>query len=37
MKNDDLELLLFGFQWLRYAIFGEKVLEINEEYAKPTA
>jgi Fe-S-cluster containining protein len=37
MKNDDLELLLFGFRWLRYSLFGEKVLDVNEEYAKPTA
>lgn len=34
MKNDDLELLLFGFKWLRYSLFGEKLFEIREEYRK---
>jgi Fe-S-cluster containining protein len=37
MKNDDIELLLFGFRWLRYSLFGENVLEVNEEYGKPRA
>jgi len=37
MKDDDLELLLFGFEWLRYALFGEEVIEVNEEYKKTVA
>ena len=36
-KDDDLELLLFGFEWLRYALFGEDIIEVNEEYKKTVA
>jgi Fe-S-cluster containining protein len=30
-KNDDVELLRLGFKWLRFCLFGEKVLKINEQ------
>lgn len=32
MKNDDAELLRFGFQWLRFVIFGEKSMRLRGEY-----
>lgn len=34
MKNDDVELLKFGFRWLRFSLFGEKTLNIREDYRK---
>ncbi|MGQ9818577.1 MAG: YkgJ family cysteine cluster protein [Candidatus Kapaibacteriales bacterium] len=32
LKNDDVELLKFGFQWLRFSIFGEKTFELRKDY-----
>ncbi len=34
IKADDIELLKFGCEWLRYALFGEKTLEVYPEAAK---
>jgi Fe-S-cluster containining protein len=31
MKEDDVELLKFGFRWLRFALFGEPTISINTE------
>lgn len=31
MKNDDVELLKFGYEWLRFALFHEQTMTINEE------
>ena len=30
IKDDDKELLLFGFNWLKYCLFGEKTMELNK-------
>jgi hypothetical protein len=30
IKADDKELLLFGFIWLKYCLFGEKTMQINK-------
>ena len=35
MKNDDVELLKFGFDWLRFALFGEKTLKLSDRYKQP--
>ncbi len=35
MKNDDIELLKFGFKWLRLSLFGEKTLRLRPEYIRP--
>ena len=34
MQEDDLELLKFAFDWLRYSIFGEKTLTLSEQAQK---
>jgi hypothetical protein len=31
IKTDDKELLKFGFQWLRYCLFGEKTIRVNSK------
>lgn len=31
IKNDDVELLKFGFSWLRFALFGEKTIKIKDD------
>jgi Fe-S-cluster containining protein len=31
IKNDDEKLLKFGLKWLRFALFGEKTMQINEQ------
>lgn len=31
IKEDDKELLLFGFDWLRYCLFGEKTMKIRSK------
>jgi hypothetical protein len=31
MRNDDVELLKFGFEWLKFSLFGEKIMKIKEE------
>jgi len=31
IKDDDAELLKFGYRWLRFALFGEKTLKIKDE------
>ena len=36
IKEDDAELLEFGYQWLRYALFGEQTMQVFAE-AKDTA
>ena len=28
IRRDDVELLKFGFKWLKFALFGEAVMEI---------
>jgi len=30
-RDDDVELLRLGFRWLKFCLFGEKVLEVKEE------
>lgn len=32
MKTDDVELLRFGFNFLRFSLFGEKTLKLKQEY-----
>lgn len=32
IKTDDVELLKFGFKFLRFSLFGEKTLELTDEY-----
>ncbi len=34
MKEDDVELLKFGYQWLRFSLFQEKTMNIKEEAKK---
>ena len=34
MKEDDLELLKFGYKWLRFTLFGEKTMTIKDEVVK---
>ncbi len=29
IKTDDKELLKFGFQWLKYCLFGEKTMKVK--------
>jgi Fe-S-cluster containining protein len=31
MRSDDLELMKFAFRWLRFALFGELTIKVNEE------
>ena len=31
MKEDDVELLKFGYRWLRFALFGEKTIPVKGE------
>ncbi len=31
IKEDDVEFLLFGYSWLRFALFGEKTLKVKGE------
>lgn len=31
IKTDDVELMNFGFQWLRFALFGEKTMSVKRE------
>ena len=31
IEKDDVELLKFGYTWLRFALFGEKTLKIKDE------
>jgi len=31
LRTDDLELLKFGFRWLRFALFGEPTIELKQE------
>lgn len=33
MQRDDAELLKFGFQWLRFALFGERTMKLRADYA----
>ncbi|MCX7735492.1 MAG: YkgJ family cysteine cluster protein [Candidatus Kapabacteria bacterium] len=35
MRTDDLELLKFGLEWLRFSLFGEKTIKVREEYLQP--
>jgi Fe-S-cluster containining protein len=30
IKNDDVELLKFGYNWLKFALFGEKTMKIKD-------
>jgi uncharacterized protein len=34
IKEDDVELLKFGFQWLRFCLFGEKTMTIRAEVSE---
>jgi len=34
IKNDDVELMKFGFNWLRFALFGEKTMQIKQAAAE---
>jgi hypothetical protein len=31
MKDDDIELLKFGYQWLRFALFNEPTMKVNTD------
>jgi Fe-S-cluster containining protein len=31
LKEDDVELLKFGYTWLKFALFGEETLKINDD------
>ena len=31
IKDDDVELLKFGFRWLRFALFAEEALVVKED------
>ncbi|MCB2229445.1 YkgJ family cysteine cluster protein [bacterium] len=31
IKEDDIELLKFGYQWLRFSLFGEKTMTVRED------
>ena len=31
MKNDEKELLKFGFNWLKFSLFGEKTMKVKNE------
>lgn len=31
LRSDDLELLRFGYRWLRFALFGEKTLTVRSD------
>lgn len=31
IEDDDVELLKFGFQWLRFSLFGEKTIEVKSD------
>ena len=31
IRGDDVELMQFGFKWLRYALFGEPLMKIRED------
>lgn len=33
LKEDDFELMKYGFDWLRFAVFGEKTMKINQKVA----
>jgi hypothetical protein len=37
MRENDLDLLRFGFEWLKFSLFGEKTITVNEGYLKPVA
>jgi Fe-S-cluster containining protein len=30
MKKDDIELLKFGYEWLRFALFGDKTMKVRD-------
>lgn len=32
IKTDDAELIKFGFEWLRFCIFGEKIFNLRKDY-----
>ena len=34
IKEDDVELLKFGFKWLRFSLFGEKTMTIKSNVAE---
>ena len=34
IKEDDEELLKFGFEWLKYCLFGEKTMKIKGKNGK---
>ena len=34
IKNDDEELLKFGFKWIKFSLFGEKTIKIKEDCLK---
>ncbi|MDA3843417.1 MAG: YkgJ family cysteine cluster protein [Candidatus Kapabacteria bacterium] len=36
IKKDDTELLKFGFDFIRFSLFGEKTLQLCDEYSQQT-
>lgn len=34
MKTDDIELLKFGYDWLKFSLFNEKTIDIKEDILK---
>jgi len=34
IKHDDVEMLKFGYQWVKFAIFGEKTMTIKSDVAQ---
>lgn len=37
MKNDDEELLRFGFRWLKFSLFGEETIKVKPEARQKVA
>lgn len=35
LLQNDVELLKFGFRWLRFSVFGEKTFDLRKDYIKP--
>ena len=31
IKNDEIELLKFGYRWLKFALFGEKTITVKTQ------
>lgn len=35
LRTDDVELMMFASRWLKFALFGDKTLPINQPYVSP--